>query len=478
MSGSTGLRLTLAFLAVLTPFAVGVAATFIAFGNASRAEREIQHLDHCKHAGHIAASQVREQYIHQAHTLIVRNLSHVEDHYERAAHEARMAVQALESQVSDDTDKADAREIVRLAALADSEFRNQVVPSVSRGDIDAALSFHDTLASIADRVVTINEALNRRLEERSMRAQERAKHAQQQARATVAGCFAIASAIAFIVAAATTRSFVRRIGALRDGAELLAQGKLDTRIAINGHDELSRLARAMNAMSASLRDNQQLLLRNQRLASLGQVAAGVAHEINNPIGVILGYAKILQRTAPTAGLDDLRTIESEARQCQRIVSGLLDLAKPRHLELAPTKISTVLAECIDRVGADRRAERVFEMRSDPTIVANADESQLRQVFDNVLANALDATQASGKIAVTTRVDRTTVEVVIADDGVGVDGETERRAFEPFFTTKRGGTGLGLAICQSIIDAHHGTITIEPALPGTRVTITLPMEKSA
>ncbi len=473
MLASTGIRLTLAFLAVLAPFAIVVAATLVAFHDITLVEAEIQHLDHSKHAGHIAAAQVREQYIHQAHTLIVRNLSHVEDHYEAVAAATRKTVQTLEAHLSDGADLLDAREIVRLATLADTEFRREVVPRVADGNIEGALAHHDALASIVDQVVAINETLNRRLEDRSARAQQRAQAVRKRARTTVAWCFGTASAIALFIAAITTRSFMRRVGALRHGADLLARGRLDTRIRVSGHDELSGLADAMNTMGASLQRNQEMLLKSHRLASLGQVAAGVAHEINNPIGVILGYAKLLQRSAPSIGLEDLRIIENEARQCQRIVSALLGLAKPRQVQLRSTDVVALLADSIDRLAPERRQGRSIDLHATAPAPATADESQLRQVFDNVLANAIDATAPNGRIVIGAVADNLNLCVTFADDGVGMPDEVFERAFEPFFTTKSNGTGLGLAICQSIMDAHHGSIQIERAHPGTVVTVRLP-----
>ena len=473
MLASTGLRLTSTFLAVLAPFAVVVAVTFVAFHDIALVEAEIRHLDHAKHAGHIAAAQVREQYIHQAHTLIVRNLSHVDDHYDVVAKATRKAVESLEEHLSDATDRLDAREIVRLAILSDSEFRREVVPRIADGRIEEALGRHDALASIVDQVVAINETLNRRMEERSARAQQQAQAVRKRARATVAWCFGAASAIAILIAAATTRSFMRRVRALRDGADLLARGRLDTRIRVSGYDELSGLADAMNTMGGSLQRNQEMLLKSQRLASLGQVAAGVAHEINNPIGVILGYAKLLQRSSPNAAVDDLRIIENEARQCQRIVSALLSLAKPRQVRLAATDVVALLADSIDRIAPERRQQRVLVLRGAASALVDADESQLRQVFDNILANAIDATADDGRIVVDAVEMGDCLCVTFSDDGAGMTNEAFERAFEPFFTTKGHGTGLGLAICQSIIDAHHGTIHIDRGGPGTVVTLRLP-----
>lgn len=471
---STSARLVLAFLAVLAPFAIVVVVTFSAFAEVAAVERDIQTLDHGKHAGHIAASHVREQYIHQAHTLIVRDLSHVEDHYDAVVAAAQAAVRALESHLVEEADRADAREIVRLATLADHEFRRLVVPDIQRNDIETALSRHASLAATVDQVVAINEALNRRLEERSAAAHHRAEVVRKRARATVAWCFAVASLVAIAVATWTTRVFTRRVGALRDGAALISQGQLETRIRVNGRDELSQLAAAMNEMAASLRSNQELSLKHQRLASIGQVAAGVAHEINNPLGVILGYAKLLQRAAPSPAIDDLRIIETEARQCQRIVAGLLELARPRHLALTRTNVTALIFESIDRIAPERRdARQITLLGATETALVEADESQLRQVFDNALANALEATAADGRIEIEVKAGEEVVEVTVTDNGIGIGPEAMPRIFEPFFTTKSRGTGLGLAICQSIIDAHEGSISVAPAAPGTVLTIRLP-----
>ena len=132
---------------------------------------------------------------------------------------------------------------------------------------------------------------------------------------------------AMAVAVYLGRSIARPMAKLEAGAKRIAKGDLDTRIAIETPDEFGRLARAFNAMTDALKVHQEKLVQSEKLAGIGRLAAGVAHEINNPLGVILGYVRVLQKKAEGALADDLKVIEEEAVRCQEIVEGLLDLSR-------------------------------------------------------------------------------------------------------------------------------------------------------
>ena len=151
------------------------------------------------------------------------------------------------------------------------------------------------------------------------------------------------------------------MSALRSGTRRLGDGDLSARVFLDGQDEFSELAHAFNDTAASLARNQGQLLRSQMLASVGQVAAGVAHEINNPLGIILGYVKLMRRKPGTADDEGLRVIEDEAVQCQRVVQGLLDLARTPTLIPEPVDLGTLARECVDRFLTSDRSRHDVSM---------------------------------------------------------------------------------------------------------------------
>ncbi|HET7500975.1 MAG TPA: ATP-binding protein [Kofleriaceae bacterium] len=227
-------------------------------------------------------------------------------------------------------------------------------------------------------------------------------------------------------------------------------------------------------MAASLAREQAALVRSQKLASIGQVAAGVAHELNNPLSVILGYAKLL-RAVPGPHADDAAIIESEARQCQRIVSELLDLARPHRLDVQPVDLATLAREAVDRLDdAGALHDRKVEVIAHAPVVVAADAGRIRQVIANVVVNAVQATAPNGKITIDARSEPDAATLTIADDGPGIPADVLAQVFDPFVTTKAQGTGLGLAIAHAIVDAHGGRIWIaSSAEAGTRVSLQLP-----
>jgi signal transduction histidine kinase len=293
------------------------------------------------------------------------------------------------------------------------------------------------------------------------------------------GCFALAIGFAAAVGWWLTRTIVRRVESLRRGARRIGAGDLDTRIQLTGRDEFAELASSFNQMAASLAQEQAALVRSQKLASIGQVAAGVAHELNNPLSVIIGYTKLL-RAEPGANADELRIIDDEARLCQRIVQELLDLARPHRLEIGSVDLAMLAREAVDRLeGAGTLRDRSVRVVADHPVLVSADAGKLRQVIANVVVNAAEATEPTGTITIdaTSTADQATL--TIADNGSGIDPHIRDQIFEPFVTTKPRGTGLGLAIAHAIVDAHGGRIAISSSPEsGTLVSLQLPLSRRA
>jgi two-component system, NtrC family, sensor kinase len=230
------------------------------------------------------------------------------------------------------------------------------------------------------------------------------------------------------------------------------------------------------------KDMERQLLLADKLSSIGQLAAGVAHEVNNPLGMILGYTQLLIRgeEAGTQRYEDLRTIEKHSRTCKTIVERLLNFSRSTQTRKEPSHIHGILEEVL---GLLRRPleldnihiEKDFDQRVPRLLL---DPEKMRQVFMNLLVNAKQAIARQGTIRIITRYEAVREEVIVqlVDDGCGIEAANLTRIFDPFFTTKPTGegTGLGLSVSYGIVQDHKGHITVdsEPG-KGTVFTVVLP-----
>lgn len=471
----TALRLIGVFSVILIFFAASLLVTLFTLQQIVTMESEIAEIDKAKHAGHLAATYVREQYIHQAHTIISWNLSHL-DHYDQAVNATREQTAELQRLALTPEERACVDEVTHTATLNDELFRNEVIPAIQRNEPSQKQALNERLETHVNQVVRLNEKLNGMLERRSRDLLERAEFMREQVRVVILCCFGLAIAVSFVLGLTMTRSILRPLSALRAGVLRLAGGDLSTRIALDGRDEFGELASSFNQMAADLARHQEHLVRSQKLASIGQMAAGVAHEINNPLGVILGYIKLMLKEPAQVKISYLTTVEDEVRQCQRIVQDLLDLARPPRLEPARIDLAELAREAIERLGESGklRALRIEQPASDVHVTVYGDEAKLRQVVFNIVLNAVEAMPSGG--ALTIRVAQKGDEAVlhVADTGSGIPPEVLPHVFDPFFSTKPKGTGLGLVISQAIVDAHGGAIDLRSeAGKGTRVAVRLP-----
>jgi signal transduction histidine kinase len=239
-----------------------------------------------------------------------------------------------------------------------------------------------------------------------------------------------------------------------------------------------------------LRRSQDLLLRQEKLASLGRLAAGLAHEINNPLSSVAGFAEALQRRAQSArgrAPDDrhevseyLTFIQEEVARAAAIVRRLLDFARQREpsfeeIDLASLARDTVAIFARQAAVANKRI--VLDLAPDLPVV-RADQQMLQQVILNLLTNALDAIEGAGEVRITAQVFGEHVELSVEDTGCGIPPEYLPKVLDPFFTTKEvgKGTGLGLAICLGIVEQHGGSIEVKSDSrgKGTTVVVRLPV----
>jgi signal transduction histidine kinase len=204
-------------------------------------------------------------------------------------------------------------------------------------------------------------------------------------------------------------------------------------------------------------------LQSERLAGVGRLAAGVAHEINNPLGVILGYTRLLRKKAVGSLTEDLAIVEEEVLRCQEIVEGLLDFSRPVEVGSQRVDLRALCDDIVARLAeAHRGAGVTVTVAGQGSATGTA--SKLRQVLLNLAKNAVEAAAPSGHVDILVGESDQRSEVTVRDSGPGLDAEARERLFEPFFTNKPRGTGLGLAVSQTIARAHGGEIVAEP--PGS------------
>jgi signal transduction histidine kinase len=245
------------------------------------------------------------------------------------------------------------------------------------------------------------------------------------------------------------------------------------RVVVQNRRQIKRyqeLAETLAETNRKLEQAQAEAQRSERLAALGQMSAGLAHEIRNPLGVIKGSAEMLHQklgeSNPLAS-ELAGYISSETNRLSALVTRFLDFARPLHTELVPQEIPAVLDRALHSVALTQkdsmvRVERQYEANLP---LVPLDESLSEQAFVNLIQNAYDAMGSSGGILGVTAArandgNRDGVEVRIEDTGPGVPAELREQIFNPFVTTKKTGVGLGLSIVSRIIDGHHGTIRVE------------------
>ena len=297
----------------------------------------------------------------------------------------------------------------------------------------------------------------------------------------------------------TYRWVVRPLRLLGHGSRRVAAGDFAYRIRLDTADEMAELAGALNDMTErfqeirddldrQVQERTREVIRGEQLASVGFLAAGVAHEINNPLASIAMCAESLEGRIDTATADPadaevvrryLALIQSEAFRCKGITEKLLDFSRLGEVRRQPTALVglvTDVAEMLRHVG--RFASRTIEIEEGPDVLVMANPQEIKQVVLNLLVNALDSIEESGTVRVSAR--RTGGEAVLtlADDGCGMSDEVLEHLFEPFFTRRKSGhgTGLGLSIAHRIVTDHGGRIQAASEGPGKGATfrVTLPL----
>ncbi|MFY9397445.1 MAG: cache domain-containing protein [Desulfomonilia bacterium] len=302
------------------------------------------------------------------------------------------------------------------------------------------------------------------------------------------GITSLGMVVAFFISFRLGQSIIRRIRILRQATEAISSGNLEYQLPPGKSLGFDVLDEAFNNMARSLKDRDdrlqkafQRITRTERLAALGQMAAGVAHEINNPLGGILLYSNLILEEMDDGhpSKENMEKIIYQTNRCKKIVQNLLDFARTPSGDMRPININEVIVTSLNLVKDQSMflGIKVRQDLSDNLPLVMGDSSRLEEVFLNLFVNASDAMDARGVLEISTWSSSTNaVKISIRDNGRGIDRAYLPHIFEPFFTTKDPGqgTGLGLSITYGIIQKHNGFIDVESEPgKGTTFIITIP-----
>jgi two-component system NtrC family sensor kinase len=293
-----------------------------------------------------------------------------------------------------------------------------------------------------------------------------------------------------------SQRILKPVNRLIDVSRRVSAGDLSPEIGPISSSELGVLQKTFREMLTSLRERDRSqrveselkLLQSEKQASVGRLAAGVAHEINNPLTGVLTFTHMLLRRKDINDeiREDLQTIADSTERVRRIVKGLLDFSRQTKIKPEPTDINALIEQTIPLVANQALVKGVIFCFDAGTAIPlrTLDRSQVQSVILNIILNAIDATEKGGHINIYTKLATTSrgraVEVEISDTGCGIPPEHLDKLFDPFFTTKEvgKGTGLGLSVSQGIVERHGGTIRVESTLgKGSVFTISFPLEQN-
>jgi two-component system NtrC family sensor kinase len=302
-----------------------------------------------------------------------------------------------------------------------------------------------------------------------------------------------------------------RIDQLRKGAEVIEKGRLDYRLRIDSGDEIELLSKQFNSMAAKLEESyqtlenkveertgelkksQETMVQQEKMVGIGQLAAGIAHELNTPLGTIIGYAQMLREDLAQKHravgrpkfneineIDEIDEIIGQAGRCRDLVKNLLNFSRRSTTEKTRADINDIVRRIISLVDHDfeLKGVRVHENLDAGLPQMSVNDNEIAQVILNLANNAADSMPAGGDLYVSTRYNEASdeIEITVRDTGQGIKESDRTRVFEPFFTTKEvgKGTGLGLSISYKIVQNHSGSIGFDSVLgEGTTFRVRLP-----
>jgi two-component system NtrC family sensor kinase len=309
------------------------------------------------------------------------------------------------------------------------------------------------------------------------------------------GVALVAVLLAIFISYGLSNSILKPLNSLIAATNHLAAGGSPHALESDPHApiEIEALRTSFNEMTAAIRERDALLhrqtseklMRSDRLAMVGQLAAGVAHEINNPLGSILLFSRLIMQQVPPEGRirENLERIEKETQRCHAIVRNLLDFARQREPLVESLDVNQLLDATLKLFEGQFLFHNIQVVRDyNPKLPhLQADESQLQQVFMNIILNAADAMNGSGRLTLATEDGDGHIKISISDTGCGIPPENIERIFDPFFTTKGvgHGTGLGLSVSYGIVQNHNGDINVFSTVGvGTTFAVSLPTSQGS
>ncbi len=296
--------------------------------------------------------------------------------------------------------------------------------------------------------------------------------------------------IAAVFGVVVSRRITRPLERLSSAVRKIAKGDFDVNVAIKSSDEIGELSTSFNDMAGELKEResslkkaQHALVQSEKMAAVGTLSAGLAHEVKNPLSAVLGYAQLSKRKLdqPEALLKHLDTIENETRRCNEIIGNLMQFSRQEKGEHEPISVNEVIEKSmaiVDHQLGLKNVEIESELADElPDISGNA--NQLQQVIMNLLINAQQAMgEEGGTVSLATLIEDDSLLITVSDTGPGIEPDVAAKVFEPFFTTKPAGqgTGLGLSVTYGIIQDHGGDISVERSESGgAKFVVALPLE---
>jgi signal transduction histidine kinase len=360
------------------------------------------------------------------------------------------------------------------------------------------------------------EEVNRHLERMSSALllrvdslQRKSREVSQRARSLILAFTLSVLGLAILTAYLISRRLLRPVRELLSGTRHVREGDLGYRVAIVERDEIGELAQSFNAMAeelqghreqlekivqvktAELKRAQESLLQSEKLASIGLLASGIAHELNNPLTSILMNANLLVEELGEKPeiLRELKRIGDDALRCKRIIDDLRDFSRRHDLDIRPSDLNDVVRSALALIHHELELHGISlreELSSQPPLVA-CDPDRMRQLLMNVFVNAIQAMPQGGRLTVKTRLHKDSAEISVQDTGPGIPREVRGKIFDPFFTTKEGGTGLGLSIVYRMMEEHGGRVEVESLTAeevqagsseatGTRIRLVIPVKE--
>ncbi len=316
-------------------------------------------------------------------------------------------------------------------------------------------------------------------------------------------CVIILLVILFFI----TSTIIRPLQNMVFATNKIARGDMNHKVDISFQDEVGQLAQSFNQMTDALKianqklilwgktlekrveertkelkDMQDSMIQSEKMASLGKIAAGVAHEINNPLtSILINTHLMMEKTSKESPFqENLNMISEETSRCSDIVKGLLEFARQNPPQKSYVDINEIVNTVIGILEKQVTLKniQIFKKLEKKLPLIGVDASKIKQVFWNLIINAAEAMPQGGTLMISSRLSRSEqfIEVECLDTGVGISDEQKKKLFDPFFTTKGGGTGLGLAVSYGIIEQHHGRIDVKSQLSqGSSFTVSLPVK---